>query len=84
MLICVACGKDQYNSRMLRRVACGNDPCNYKMDTSKNEEVQIVLIENVKLLERQTMKSIFTIITVTHDMDVANRHNRIIHLERSM
>lgn len=25
-----------------------------------------------------------TIITVTHDMDVANRHNRIIHLERSM
>lgn len=62
MLICVACGNDQYKSRMLRRVACGNDPYNYKMETSKNKEVQIVLSENVKFLGSQSKKSIFSLI----------------------
>lgn len=38
----------------------------------------------LSLLYKMNQEYGTTIITVTHDMDVANRHNRIIHLERSM
>lgn len=37
----------------------------------------------VALLFRMNKKFNTTIITVTHDLEVANRHDRVIHLERS-
>lgn len=38
----------------------------------------------LSLLYKMNQEFGTTIITVTHDMEVANRHDRIIHLERSM
>ena len=38
----------------------------------------------LSLLHKMNQEFGTTIITVTHDMEVANRHDRIIHLERSM
>ena len=37
----------------------------------------------VALLFRMNKEFNTTIITVTHDLEVANRHDRVIHLERS-
>ena len=38
----------------------------------------------LSLLSRMNQESHATIITVTHDIDVANRHEKIIKLEREM
>ncbi len=37
----------------------------------------------VTLLFRMNKEFNTTIITVTHDLEIANRHDRVIHLERS-
>lgn len=52
-----------------------------------NEATASLDIENreriVTLLFRMNKEFNTTIITVTHDLEIANRHDRVIHLERS-
>ena len=50
-------------------------------------EIELLDVENkeriVTLLFKMNKKFSTTIITVTHDLEIANRHDRVIHLERS-